>query len=58
VKQVIVPLSAYPSMSVVQLTRVKGRITQAGNYVSTFCTSNNSPLCLGVVIRSITLMRM
>lgn len=58
VKQVIVPLSAYPSMNVIQLTRVKGRITQVGNYVNSFCTTSDSPLCLGVVIRSITLMRM
>jgi hypothetical protein len=57
VKQVIIPLSAYPSMNVIQLTRVKGRITQPGNYVGSFCSSD-SPLCLGVVIRSITLMRM
>lgn len=58
VKQVIIPLSAYPSMNVVQLTRVKGRVTQPGNYVNSFCPAGDSPLCLGVVIRSITLMRM
>jgi len=57
VKQILIPLSAYPDMSVIQLTRVKGRINQVGNYVSSFCSSD-SPLCLGVVIRSITLMRM
>ena len=58
VKQILIPLSAYPDMSVIQLTRVKGRINQTGNYVNSFCSSSDSPLCLGVVIRSITLMRL
>jgi hypothetical protein len=59
VKQVIIPLSAYPTMSVIQLSRVKGRISSNVPYVQNFCGfSGNNPLCLGMVIRSITLMRM
>ena len=63
VRQFIIPLSAYPTMSVIQLSRVKGRISANGgvnggdNYVADFCATD-SPLCLGVVIRSVTIMRM
>lgn len=75
-RQFMIPLSAYPTMKVITLTRVKGRINStdiypvgAGggnvNYVSDFLTAatttdcdSDSPLCLGVVIRSITLLRM
>lgn len=59
VKQFMIPLSAYPDMKVIQFTRVKSRINAVGinNYVSSFCNSNQ-PLCLGVVIRSVTIMRM
>ncbi|MBS1960250.1 MAG: hypothetical protein JST80_12305 [Bdellovibrionales bacterium] len=59
VKQMIIPLSAYPTASVIQLSRVQSRISAAGpyNYVPSFCSAD-TPLCLGIVIRSITLMRM
>jgi hypothetical protein len=77
VKQILLPLAAYPSLSVIQFSRMKGRINNTDtfpgtapspgpvNYVSDFfapagssdCQSN-SPLCLGLVIRSITLMRL
>ena len=69
-RQFIIPLSAYPTLSVIQLTRMHGRInnttdyydsptnTKPVNYVSSFCTTSDSPLCLGTVIYSVTLMRM
>lgn len=59
VRQFIIPLSAYPDLSVIQFTRVRSRITAAGldNYVSDFCDSNE-PLCLGIIIRSVTITRM
>lgn len=59
VRQFIIPLSAYPTMKVIQFARVKSRITATGldNYVSSFCATN-SPLCLGIVIRSVTITRM
>jgi len=60
-RQFIIPLSAYQTLQTIQLSRVSGRINQAGNYVPLatpgFCASD-TPQCLGVVIRSITLMRM
>jgi hypothetical protein len=58
VRQFLIPLSTNPDLSVIQFSRLKGRInaTGAGAYVSSFC-GNDSPLCLGVVIRSVTLMR-
>ena len=74
VKQVIIPLSAYPNLSVIQLTRMGGRINNTGtfsdgitpvNYVTDFLNNvsetdcrTDSPLCLGVVIRSVMLMRL
>ena len=59
VRQFMIPLSANPDTSVIQFSRVKSRINAAGtgNYVNSFCSSGDSPLCLGVVIRSVTLMR-
>lgn len=68
VRQMIFPLSAYPTMSVIQISRVKGRINNVSffdspantipvNYVSSFCPADQ-PLCLGLVVRSLTLMRM
>jgi hypothetical protein len=67
VRQISIPISAYPTMNVIQLSRVKGRVnntsvifpptTTGADYVDTFCDVNQ-PLCLGVVIRSLTLMRM
>ena len=67
-RQFIIPLSAYPTMSVIQLSRVKGRVNNTGflnvgntipaNYVNSFCSLSDSPLCLGVVIYSVTLTRM
>ena len=75
-KQIIIPLSAYPKLSVLQISRMKGRINNTDvfpgtapspgpvNYVVPFFASSpssncqaDSPLCLGVVIRSILLMR-
>jgi len=61
VKQIMIPISSNPSMSVIQVSRIRGRInntTPAYQYVGQFCASENSPLCLGVVIRSVTLLRM
>jgi hypothetical protein len=59
VRQFLIPLSANPDVTVVQFSRIKSRINASGsgNYVSSFCTSSDSPLCLGMVIRSVTLMR-
>ena len=57
VKQIMIPLSAYPNLSVLQISRVKGRINGVGNYVGNFCGTSDSPLCLGLVVRSITLTR-
>jgi hypothetical protein len=74
VKQIIIPISAYPSLSVIQLTRMGGRINNTdtfpnaspvnyvgsgflGNVSDTDCQTD-SPLCLGVVIRSVMLMRL
>ncbi len=59
VRQFLIPLSANPDVTVVQFSRIKGRINAGvpGNYVNTFCPSSDSANCLGVVIRSVTLMR-
>ena len=59
VKQIIIPLSASPTTSVIQLSRMKSRqsATAPYDYISSFCPNSDSPLCLGVVIRSVTLMR-
>ncbi len=60
VRQFMIPLSAYPDMKVIQFSRVKSRITNAtpaDAYVGDFCSSDE-PLCLGVVIRSVTITRM
>jgi len=57
VRQFIIPLSAYPTMSVIQFSRAAGRRGGASDYVPAFCTGDD-PLCLGVVIRSVTIMRM
>ena len=71
-KQIIVPLSAYSTLSVIQLSRLKGRINNTDtfpssapvNYVAPFFAPStstdcqaDSPLCLGLVIRSVTLLR-
>lgn len=60
VKQILIPLSAYPDLKVIQLSRVRSRISAIApdDYVPSYCLSSSSPLCLGVVIRSITLVRM
>lgn len=76
-KQIIMPLSAYPNLSVIQLSRMKGRINSTDtfsmaapspgpvNYVVPFFASSSStdcqadsPLCLGLVIRSVMIMRL
>ena len=56
VRQFVIPISAYPSMKVIQFSRVKGRIQSDVPYVSSFCAFDE-PLCLGVVIRSVSIMR-
>ncbi len=59
VKQVLLPLSAYPDQAVIQFSRIRGRIddTNGDTYIDSFVCGNDSPLCLGLVIRSITIMR-
>ncbi len=63
-KQILLPVSAYSNQSVIQFSRVRGRIDDAGGaaYIHSFDTTgacdHNSPLCLGLVIRSITILRM
>ncbi len=56
VRQFVIPISAYPTMKVIQFSRVKGRINSPSSYVSSFCAVDE-PLCLGVVIRSVSIMR-
>lgn len=73
IKQIIIPISAFSTLGVVEISRVKGRInnasyfdapanTQPVNYVNTYfagtpsCQSD-SPLCAGMVVRSILIMR-
>jgi hypothetical protein len=59
-KQIIIPLAAYPDYSVIQFSRMRGRINETNgtySYVADFCTDNDSPLCLGVIFKSIMLMR-
>ena len=62
-RQFIIPLSAYPTMRVIQISRVKGRSdTPTTNYINgsgttKFCGTDD-PLCAGVVIHSVSLMRM
>jgi hypothetical protein len=56
VRQFVIPISAYPTMKVIQFSRVKGRIQSDVPYVSSFCAVDE-PLCLGVVIRSVSIMR-
>lgn len=57
-RQFIIPLSAYPNMKVIQFSRIRSKINDTidPGYVPAFCTSAD-PLCLGVVVRSVTLMR-
>ncbi len=58
VKQIVIPLSAYPTLSVVQISRIISHSSGAeAAAVSAFCTAD-SPLCLGVVIHSVSLFRM
>ena len=65
VRQFVIPLSAYPTLSVLQISRLAGRTNKVGaeNYVNNFCVDatsvlqHDSPLCLGVAIQSVTLMR-
>jgi hypothetical protein len=57
-KQFIIPLASLPNLTVLQFSRMQGRINRADFVtVGDFCASD-SPLCLGVVIRSVTLTRM
>ncbi len=58
VKQVLIPLSSNSKQSVIQIQRVTGRIHVNPGQVSSFCSTGNSPLCLGVVFHSLTLLRM
>ena len=57
VRQFIIPLAAYPDMKVIQFSRIRSRINQSSAYVNSFCGSGDNPLCLGVVIRSVSIMR-
>jgi len=71
-KQIMIPISAYPNQSVIQISRVRGRSddgfgsSNAGiGYIDTACDDatvtppiSNSPLCLGLVIRSLTILRL
>ncbi len=59
-KQIMFPLSSYSGMKVIQFSRMHSWITDgvpAKTSYDAFCTSNDSPLCGGVVIHSVTLMR-
>ncbi len=65
VKQILIPLASVPKNNVIQLQRVVGRGFTNPNYVTSFCTDTNavgaganSPLCLGLVFQSLTLLRM
>jgi hypothetical protein len=73
VKQIIIPISAYPNLSVIQFSRMSGRINKPlgdtftggnENYVTSFLTASandcaaSSPLCLGIIIKSVMLMRL
>ncbi|NDG83823.1 MAG: hypothetical protein EBX52_02155 [Proteobacteria bacterium] len=59
-RQILVPVSAYSNQSVIQLSRVRGRIDDTGGdtYIDSFNCGTDSPLCLGLVIRSVTLLRL
>jgi hypothetical protein len=59
VRQFIIPLAAYPDMKVIQFSRVRSRINNVGGsvYVNAFCGTGEKPLCMGVVIRSVSIMR-
>jgi hypothetical protein len=57
VRQVLIPLSSNPDPFVIQLQRIRGRSNSDMSYVQSFCPSSNSPLCLGVVFRSLTILR-
>jgi len=57
VRQFIIPLAAFPDMKVIQFSRIRSRINQSSAYVNSFCGSGDNPLCLGVVIRSVSIMR-
>ena len=54
VKQILVPLSSLSSRNVIQFSRVKGRI----NSLDSTPWISDAPLSVGVVFRSLTLIRM
>lgn len=67
-KQILIPLSAYPDLSVIRLSRTRGQVNHAAvapgisgaAFLNNFCVgtaSAKSPLCAGMVIHSITLLR-
>jgi hypothetical protein len=76
VKQMIIPISSYSTLTEIQISRMAGRVNNTTdtfpgsapspgpvNYVAPFFSTSSvcqsgSPLCLGVVIRSVMLMRM
>jgi hypothetical protein len=58
VRQMMIPISAYPKQTVIQLQRVRGRGDSDQPYLNSFCQFSDSPLCLGVVFRSLTILRM
>jgi hypothetical protein len=59
VRQFIVPLAAYPDLKVIQFSRVRSRVNNVGGatYVNDFCGTGNKPLCMGIVIHSVSVMR-
>ncbi len=58
VKQILIPLASNSKNTVIQIQRVLGRVNSDPGYVSSFCSASDSPLCLGVVFHSLTLLRM
>ncbi len=58
VKQILIPLASNPKNTVIQIQRVLGRVNTNSGYVTSFCSGSDSPLCLGVVFHSLTLLRL
>jgi|GEM_PF-1902615 len=56
-RQILIPIASSPKQTVIQLQRVGGRGSSDPNYVSGFGCPQDSPHCLGVVFRSLTVLR-
>ncbi|MGK5083129.1 hypothetical protein WDW37_07465, partial [Bdellovibrionota bacterium FG-1] len=61
-KQIVIPLASDPALSVVQFSRISGAADPTRvSSIKTFCqggqSSGSSPLCAGMVLYSLTLMR-